>query len=76
MDKGKGAWKVVIITRVVRVSLMEKETYELTPEGSEGGDMAIWRRKMWTEEPVSAETRVCLSASGNSKAACGAGVVK
>lgn len=76
MDKGKGAWKVVIITRVIRVSLMEKETYELTPEGSEGGDMAIWRRKMRTEEPVSAETRVCLSASGNSKAACGAGVVE
>lgn len=55
---------------------MEKETFALKPEGSGGGNMAIWRRKIWTEEPVSAEARVCLLASGDSKVACGDGMVE
>lgn len=75
MDKGKGAWRVVITNSVVSVSLIEKGTFELRPEGGKGvKHMPIWRKKDAGRGNM-AEARVCLAGSRNSKACCEAGVV-
>lgn len=73
--QGSGAWRAVIINSVVRVSLIEKGTFELRPEASGGGKhMPLWREKMQAEAPASAEARACPTVSRDSEAACEAGV--
>ena len=69
-----GEWKFVIRNRVVKISLIEKGTFELRPKGGEGVKNAYLRKKN-TYSRNSEEARVCLTGSRNSKAACEAGEV-
>lgn len=39
IGKGKGAWRGVTINRMVRVSLIERGTFELRPEGGLGSEI-------------------------------------